>query len=358
VSSKKISTDKEIVYEPKLEHIDVEITKRCNLACIHCSAQSNSIGRDLSSTEIAAVLNKASTLGLKYVGVTGGEPLVRRRKLMTVLRSCRRISNLKVHLHTNGTLLTSKDASLLAGLVDEITITFLGSKPETHDGVTLVKGSLRATEEGLRRLMDERANVTIFVVPMKLNLKEVPQIVKKVKDIGCSRIRILSLSPTGRAVSDFANLSLDSKDKEWLIEKLIQTQKELDINIEAGFCTRQDYPRLDRLLGHSSCLAAENRVHIDAFGEVFPCTAASGWPELSAGNLRDHNLNLSNIWRLSSVFRSLRSFRSKPPLKCRSCALYPQCMGGCRVIMYYKYRNINLARPDCKPQSMFPDPLS
>jgi hypothetical protein len=53
-------------------------------------------------------------------------------------------------------------------------------------------------------------------------------------------------------------------------------QESLDIDIDVGFYTRQDYPQLGELFGHQSCLVAENRMHIGAFGEVFPCTASSG----------------------------------------------------------------------------------
>ena len=346
-----------VASERSLRHIDIEITKKCNLFCVHCSAQSNKTGRELSLNEIKIILEKASLLGLKNVGFTGGEPLVHRNKLVALLKYCKRALNLKTHVHTNGTLLKSEDAAIMVKLVDEITINLLGSKPETHDGITSVNGSLKAAEEGLRRLMRQHSNVRTFIVPMKLNFREVPQIVKKVHEIGCRKVRILSLSPTGRARNDFATLSLDSNDVKWLGNELIKTRKELGINIDAGFCTRQDYPQLGELRGHQSCLAAENRVHIDAFGEVFPCTASSGWQPFSAGNLRRYAFNLSDIWKSSLIFQFLRFFHSNPPQKCRGCTMYEHCMGGCRVMMYYKYGDITVAKPNCKSPKSFLAPL-
>jgi len=335
------------VSKHQLSHIDIEITKKCNLACIHCSATSNRIGRELSSREVKAVLSKASSLGLKNIGFTGGEPLVRKAKLMELLRYCRRTLDTRTHLHTNGTKLGTKDAKLLSDLVDEVTVTILGSKSRTHDSITSVKGSLKETEHGLRNLVRQHANVRIFLVPMKRNYREIPQIVKKVHEIGCDKFRILSLAPTGRARDNFEALSLDAKDIAWLTSKLVRTRKDMGVEIEIGFCTQQDYPRLGKLRGHESCFAAEDRVHIDAFGEVFPCTASSGWQPFSAGNIRRYALDLSDIWASSPLFQLFRYFHSNPPGKCRSCTTYSRCMGGCRVIMHYKYGDITAVKANC-----------
>ena len=348
----------EIVSERKLRHVDIEITKKCNLSCIHCSAQSNIMGKELSLNEIKIILDKASSLGLENVGFTGGEPLIFKNKLVALLKYCKRTLNSNTHLHTNGTMIKSEDAAIMARLVDEVTVTLFGSNPETQDRITCVKGSLKTAEKGLCRLVSQHTNVRVFIVPMKSNFGEIPQIIKKVHEIGCHKIRILSLSPTGRARNNFADLSLDSKDVKWLTDELIKTRNELGIDIDAGFCTRQDYPRLSELRGHQSCLAAENRVHIDAFGEVFPCTASSGWQIFSAGNLRKYTLNLSDIWRFSPFFQFFRFFHSNPPHKCQGCAMYQRCMGGCRVMMYYKYGDITVAKPNCRSPRSFSSQLS
>jgi len=343
-----LSFREETDHERRLEHIDVEITKICNLFCVHCSAESNSRGKELSTREIGRILDCGNSLGLKNVGFTGGEPLTRRRKLVSLLKYCKGNLDLKTHLHTNGTLLKSNDVEIISSLTDEVTVTFYGSKPETHDGITSVKGSLKATEAGLSRLVRNHDNVRAFIVPMKPNFREIPRIVRKIHEIGCYKIRILSLSPTGRARKNFEKLFPDAVDRKWLTAKLAEIKKELDVDIDAGFCTRQYYPQLGQLEGHPSCLAAENRVHIDAFGEVFPCTASSGWQRFSAGNLRKNGLNLSEKWKFSPIFQFIRSFHASPPKKCQGCTIYQQCMGGCRVMMYHRHKDIMVAKPNCE----------
>lgn len=332
----------------KLKHIDLEITKRCNLSCVHCSAQSNAKGKEMSFTEIKIILDKAASLGLENVGFTGGEPLIRKDKLMRLLGYCKQVLDLKTHLHTNGTLLTSKDASLLVELADETSITILGALAQTHDEITSVKGSLKATEKGLKALLNKHGNVRTYLVPMKSNYKETAQIIEKAYQMGCSKFRLLLLSPTGRARESFNDISLNLKERRWLSIELMIIGERLDIDIDVGFCTRQDYPQLGELHGHQSCLAAENRMHIDALGEVFPCTASSGLQAFSGGNIRTHDL--ADLWKASPMFQFFRYFHSNPPLKCRSCIEYWQCMGGCRVMMFHRYRDFTLAKPDCKSQ--------
>lgn len=332
----------------QLKHIDIEVTKKCNLSCIHCSAQSNIIGNELTSREIKTILDHAFSLGVKKIGFTGGEPLARRNKLVALLRYCERTLDSQTHLHTNATLLGVRDSALIAGLVDEVTITFLGSDSRTHDAITTVEGSLKAAEEGLRSLLRAHANLRVFVVPMKPNFQQIPQIIRKVHETGCQKFRVLSLSPTGRARKNFQDLSLNANEIEWLSSQLIETRDELGVDVDAGFCTQQDYPSLGILQGHQSCLAAEDRIHVNAFGDVFPCTAASGWGSFSAGNLRDHGLDPLEIWKSSPILQFIRFYHSNPSGRCRSCATFARCMGGCRVVMYYKYGDITVAKPYCR----------
>ena len=59
----------------KLEHIDFEITKACNLTCIHCSAEAGK-GNVPNMSFIKRNLSEGHRLGLRRVGITGGEPFL------------------------------------------------------------------------------------------------------------------------------------------------------------------------------------------------------------------------------------------------------------------------------------------
>lgn len=332
----------------KLEHIDIELTRLCNLECIHCSTGLAGTGRELSFDEITEILQEAQLLGLEKVGLTGGEPFLRKRKLRELMRFCIDQLGIPVHVHTNGTLISSREAEEIKQLGVEITVSLYGSNPKTHDSITQIEGSLKSTLNGLRKLLRTGTNVFVYTVPMKINLHEIIPLMRMTSKIGCKRVRILTLSPTGRAIENFNKFALDDEEVSWLNKEISEAQKEIDVELYAGFRTRQLYPELKMLPGHYSCLAAENRIHIDAFGNVFPCTASSGRLVFSAGNLQMSGSTLSEIWHYSPLFQFIREFHSNPPEKCRGCGLYQDCMSGCRVMMSYKYGDVTIADPQCK----------
>lgn len=335
----------------RLEHVDIELTRKCNLGCIHCSALASRNGSgwvELSLCEIQKILEAAKPLGLKAVGLTGGEPFRQKRKLMKVLNFCQNDIQTPAHIHTNGTLICHEDAEELSRNVSEVTMALYGSKSSTHDFITQKEGSMKSALKGLERLILAGANVSVYTVPMRYNLREIVPLIRRVSKKGVRKMRILSLSPTGRARSKFDKISLTSDEVAWLGEEIGKAQKEIETEVYAGFCTSQSYPKLKMLPGHDSCLAAENRLHVDAFGAVFPCTAASGQSFFVAGNLRDRHYSLAELWQQSPLLQFIRRFHSSPPHKCKKCIKHANCMSGCRVLIANKYGDVTIADPCCK----------
>lgn len=333
---------------PQLEHIDIELTKDCNLDCIHCSARLLTEGKELSDNDIKKILQEAKPLGLRKVGFTGGEPFLSEKTLLELVNFCRDKLGTSIHIHSNGILISPETARWIKQLGVNITIKFYGSNSKTHDAITQTKGSMKSALKGLQRLLNADANVSVFIVPMKPNLQEIIPLIRSVYKKGCKDNRILSLSPTGKALEKFDELALSDNEILFLNEEFIKTQKEMDIDLNAGFCTRLSYPTLKIRKDHELCHSADNRVHIDAFGNIFPCTAASGRIIFSAGNLLMPGYTLSGIWKSSPLFQFIRRFHSNPPEKCQNCGVYSECMGGCRVMMSYKYSDVTIADPDCR----------
>ena len=332
---------------PNLKHIDIELTRDCNLDCIHCSTGLSMQGNELSVSYIEKVLQEAKTLGLEAVGFTGGEPFLRVEKLIGLVDFCKNEMSLPIHIHSNGTMISQKQAEWVKQSQVSITISLFGSEPRTHDAITKTTGSMKSTLCGLRNLVDVNADLAVFIVPMKSNYQEIPSLLKLVSEEGIRHVRILSLSPTGRAMCRYAELGLSDEQVSSLGRKLVKIQKETDLDLRAGFCTRLDFPELEVLKGHERCFAAENRIHIDAFGNVFPCTASSGRMIFSVGNLQRPNCSLTDIWQVSPLFQFLRKFHSSPPEKCKKCTRFQNCMSGCRVKMSYEYGDVTVANPQC-----------
>lgn len=332
---------------PKLEHIDIELTRDCDLNCIHCSAGTKRRGTELSVNEIKNILREAKELGLSKLGFTGGEPFLRYEELRELVKFSINELDTNIHIHSNGIPISPDVAKWIKRLSIDMTVTLFGSTAETHDTITDRKGSMKSTLKGLQNLLDEQASVSTFIVPMKQNIHEIIPLIRMLNEIGCKDIRILSFSPTGKALKKFNELALTRDDIDYLNIQFIKIQEELDVNLNAGFCTRLSHPVLKVRKGHDFCYSAENRIHIDSYGNVFPCTASSGRLIFSAGNVLMPENKLTEIWKYSPLLQFIRKFHANRPKKCQNCTKYTDCMGGCRVMMAYKYGDITIANPEC-----------
>lgn len=99
-----------------LGQIDIELTERCNNACIHCfinqpEYDSNIKNRENSNDFIKRILTESANLGFLTVRFTGGEPLLR-HDFKEIYLFARRLG-LKVILFTNARLITEKLAEML-----------------------------------------------------------------------------------------------------------------------------------------------------------------------------------------------------------------------------------------------------
>jgi len=331
-----------------LEHIDIEVIDSCNLDCIHCSA-SKKLDKIpiMTSDDIIRILSEAKKLSLKKVGFTGGEPLTDFPKLKTITEHCLKNDILQIHLHTNGTLITPRIAEWLKENEIETTLTLFGATAEIHEGITNTVGSYSKTIAGLKHMLAENADISVFVVPMNTNYRDVPNLIRKTIEMGCKDIRILSLSPTGSALTDYIKLELSVNEIKFLNSEFKKLVKEYREIINAGFCTRLNHPMLPNRPGHDQCYSASNRVHIDSYGNVFPCTAASGRKEFSAGNILLYDYSIEDLWQNSPLFQFIRKFHKYPEDQCQECDQFYSCMGGCRIQLAYKYGDFTITDPDC-----------
>ena len=95
-------------YKPRL--IFWEVTKGCNLRCVHCRATATELSstNDLPTTKALNIIKQVSQLSLPILVLSGGEPLFRDDifELASYAREC----GLRVALATNGTLVSKEVA--------------------------------------------------------------------------------------------------------------------------------------------------------------------------------------------------------------------------------------------------------
>jgi radical SAM protein with 4Fe4S-binding SPASM domain len=318
-----------------LEHIDIEVNHRCNLACRHWNARAGK-GRateELCASEIKGILSEAKGLGLRKVGLTGGEPLVDIEKFAEVARFCVNELSVPIHTHTNGTLVTEdmcRSGDVLT-LFESISVTFLGGDAETHDYMTRVKGSFEKAFRGAEIIVKAGLPLTCYYIPTHGTCAGFKGLTPKLQEVGVKRIRAMALAPSGRARPIYGETTPSDDEMRGFEKDLLDAGRELGIHIEAGYCTRLSMPRLAVLNGHEKCTSGVNRVHINSKGDVFPCTAASGVKELRLGNIGRNGSRLEDIWCNSEVIRLIREIHNGGISACEKCSRKPKCRAGCTV---------------------------
>lgn len=96
-------------YQRVIDYLRISITDRCNLRCVYCvpnkGIQLFEHDEVLTYEEIIRIIRVASTLGVKKIRITGGEPLLK-KDLPFLISSINRINGIEdISLTTNGTLL-------------------------------------------------------------------------------------------------------------------------------------------------------------------------------------------------------------------------------------------------------------
>jgi len=138
------------------------ITRACNLKCVHCYNDSGSrcAEDELSTQEAKEVLRDLAAFGVPTVLFSGGEPLMR-KDLFEMLASARELG-LRTVISTNGTLITAE----IADKIKEHGVSYVGISLDgigpINDKFRGVEGAFDKAVEGIRKTADN-FNVTVEI---------------------------------------------------------------------------------------------------------------------------------------------------------------------------------------------------
>ena len=140
-----------------IKYLRLSVTDRCNLRCIYCMNDDGVCKRahsDILSIEaLTEIVRAASTLGIRKVRLTGGEPLVR-KGVLSLCKNIKAISpGIELGMTTNGTLLREFAAPLKQAGVDRLNISLDTLDPQTYHGITR-RGELGDVLDGIAAASD------------------------------------------------------------------------------------------------------------------------------------------------------------------------------------------------------------
>jgi len=342
-------------FEPKW--IAWEITRRCNLKCVHCrsSSELEAAGHpDFDFAEAKRVLDDIASYAKPVVVLSGGEPLL--RPDVFDIAKYGGGKGLRMCLATNGTLVTEEIcAKIKEAEIKMVSLSLDGSTAAVHDDFRSQVGAFDGTINAARLFKKHGISFLINSSFTKRNQDEIPKIYQLAKEIGATAWYMFMIVPTGRG-EDIMDELIAPDDYEKLLEWHYEMEKgESDILVRPTCAPNyyrvvlqkakeqgDDFKRRTLQFstgGAKGCLAGQLISLIDVDGNVLPC---SYFP-MAAGNVREQSFK--DIWENSELFHDLRDFKSYKG-RCGSCEYVNVC-GGCRARAYAVSGDYMAEEPFC-----------
>ena len=190
-----------------------EVTKGCNLRCVHCRATATELASpsDLPTAQALGIIDQIAAFANPILVLSGGEPLY--RPDIFHLAKYATDKGLRVALATNGTLVTKEVARKIVDAgVKRVSISLDGANAETHDSFRGIPGAFDAAVTGFRNLKELGMPVQINMTIAKHNAVELPKVLEMVKGLGADALHTFLLVPVGCGV-DIAESQMVAPDE-------------------------------------------------------------------------------------------------------------------------------------------------
>lgn len=230
MSTGTVMAPQNVTSKPRL--IFWELTKGCNLHCIHCRATATELSspRDLPTAKAKSIIEEIAAYASPILVLSGGEPLYRR----DVFDLARFASDrgIRVALATNGTLVTKDVAKKIVDSgVKRVSISLDGADAETHDTFRGIPGAFEAAVYGLRNLKQLGMQVQINMTIARHNASQLPDVLELAKGIGADALHTFLLVPVGCGVDIAAEQMVDPDEYErmlhWFYDRSLEGGVEL-----------------------------------------------------------------------------------------------------------------------------------
>ena len=371
-------------FKPRL--IFWEVTKGCNLRCIHCRATATELmsPNDLPTSKALDIIKQIAEFGNPILVLSGGEPLYRQDIFQ--LAEYGNSLGLRVALATNGTLVTKDVAEKIKSAgIKRVSISLDGADAATHDSFRGIPGAFDAAVYGMKNLQDIGVSVQINTTIARHNAHQLPAVLDLARQLGADALHTFLLVPVGCGV-DIAEEQMVAPDEyermlNWFYDQSLTGDIELKATCAPHYfrvarqrraadrragkfvpeapiahhppstghigATEMTMPGSTGIslkpgggapVGHTAhpgghpsdmnamtkgCLAGTGVCFLSHEGEVFPC----GYLPALAGDLRQQSF--ADIWTNSVVFNALRDDNNLKG-KCGCCEFRHVCM-GCRA---------------------------
>ena len=321
--------------------ISWNITRRCNLKCLHCYIDAGQAeAGELSTEEALRLVDEMAEVGVPLILFTGGEPLTRPDFFEIAKRAKDR--GIKLVLSTNGTLITPEVAKRLreTGFV-YVGVSLDSIDEKFHDEFRGVPGSFAAALAGIKNALAARLDVGLRFTVTAKNIHEAGRYVDFAASLGVKRITFYHLSAAGRAQKLPADWWYTPGQYREFIETLIAKARQYAGKLEIETTLAPfDGVYIAMRLGNgdeqylkfveSTGGCGRKIISIYPSGDVYPCQFIDFY---KLGNVREKSLREILTYKKLEPFVHTEKYLRGP--KCSSCPYKQYCKGGDRARAYY-----------------------
>ena len=260
----------------EIDYMRISVTDRCNLRCIYCMPENGVCHMQheqiLSYEEILRVIRIMAGLGIKYLRLTGGEPMVRKGCLDLAKRLKGTEGIESISMTTNGILLKDRVHEVKQAGISSLNISIDALDPAVYEGLTR-GGDLSQVLCVLRQALDEGLNVKINTVPVRgINEEELTAIARLAREEPI-HVRFIELMPVGCGGQIERISSAEVMEKLEAVFGKPAEDKELHGYGPAHYVK---YPGFKGSIGFISAVSHEfcencNRVRLTADGQLKLC---------------------------------------------------------------------------------------
>lgn len=323
------------------------VTRACNLNCVHCYARAveQKHEKELTHDQGLAVIDDLADFGAPVILFSGGEPLM--RPDLTELARYAVSKGMRAVISTNGTLITREKANELKKIgLSYVGVSIDGMEP-VNDRFRGKKGAFKAAMAGIKNCQEAGLKVGLRFTINRMNKDEIPDVLDLLEEHDIPRVCFYHLVYAGRG-SDLVEQDLSHEETRKVVDVIMDRTKDLhDRGIKKEVLTvdnhadgpyvylrmlRENNPRAEEVLrllemneGNSSgrgfgCISWDGSVHADQF-----------WRHYSFGNVLERPF--SEIWSdLSNpLMAQLKDKKRHVKGRCTKCKWLDVCAGNFRV---------------------------
>ncbi|MFZ2039086.1 MAG: 12,18-didecarboxysiroheme deacetylase [Desulfobacterales bacterium] len=323
------------------------VTRRCNLKCVHCYAQAKDIAFDNELTTQAGkkLIDDLAGFGVPVLLFSGGEPMV--RPDLPELAGYAVQMGMRAVISTNGTLITREKARILKDIGLSYVGISLDGMEAVNDRFRGVKGAYAKALDGIRNCQEAGIKVGLRFTINKANVAEIPRVFDLLEDMQIPRICFYHLVYAGRG-SKLVEDDLSHAESRAAVDLIMDRTRDLhdrgkpkevltvDNHADGPYVylrlRRENPARAAKVLellkmneGNNSgrgigCVSWDGEVYADQF-----------WRHYSFGNIRQRPF--STIWTDTSepLMGKLKEKKRHVKGRCATCSWLDICGGNFRV---------------------------